>query len=38
MKLVNISGTKCGISEDEINKLATNNKNKNVRDLYRGKN
>jgi hypothetical protein len=37
MMLANILGTKYRISEEEINKLATNNRNKNVRNLYRGK-
>jgi hypothetical protein len=37
MKVADISGTKRGNIKDKINELATHNKNKNIRDLYRDK-
>jgi hypothetical protein len=39
VKLVDISwGKKRKYMKNKINELATNNKNKNIRDLYRGMN
>jgi hypothetical protein len=36
MKPADISGIKRVYLKDKINDLATNSKNKNIRDLYRG--
>jgi hypothetical protein len=36
VKPADISRIKRGISESQINELAMNSKNKNIRDLYRG--
>jgi hypothetical protein len=36
MKPADISGIKREYLKDKINELATNSKNKNIRDLYRG--
>jgi hypothetical protein len=38
VELVDISGRQKEYLKDKMNELATNSKNKNVRDLYRGKN
>jgi hypothetical protein len=38
MKTVEYLGTRKRIFERKINEIETNNKNKNIRDLYRGVN